>query len=363
MTSLAIILLVIVLALGITPSWQAQEPPEQKKECGTVVTEAQSRAEIARAGRTARRRFAPQVARPYHLPLTIHIVRRSNGTGGFTLDQLAIAMRDLNQMWQPVGVQFFQYGPVDYINSDYYFSIPNSEARRDELRMVNPVPNTINVYFTNLASICGQSSFTTSSPQGVLIDNGCAGVASPSTFAHEVGHYFDLYHTHETTFGRECPNGRNCTTAGDLLCDTPADPNLNGRVSSACVYDNSASPPTGCGTTPYAPSTRNLMSYSTKLCRNQFTSDQINKILDTLEDERSNLVTSGVRYVASDASPFSFACTYQSPCPTVGRAISVASPGTHIFILSGSYSGTLTASKAVFLKKWDLGAAPAKIGQ
>lgn len=365
MSRLSIFLLVFAMGLGTLPTHRAQEPANLKQECGTVVTEAQIGAEIARRDRfTQPRQLAPYLARPYHIPLSIHIVRMTDGTGGFTLNQLDLAMKHLNQMWEPVGIQFFQRG-LGYINSDYFFDLPAADqTRRDELRQVSPVANTINVYFTNLNGPCGQSSYTTDSVQGVLIDNGCAGTGSnPSTFAHEIGHYFDLYHTHETVFGVDCPSGSICSFAGDLLCDTPADPNLTDRVDSSCIYDNSASTPSGCGTTAYAPATRNLMSYSTKPCRNQFTSGQNSKALDTLENDRSNLITSGMKYVASNASPLNTACTYQAPCQTVAKGVTAAIPGDHIFILSGSYPAVLSVNKAVFLKKWDSGVTPATIGQ
>jgi Pregnancy-associated plasma protein-A len=41
---------------------------------------------------------------------------------------------------------------------------------------------------------------------------------------HEFGHYFGLYHTAETGFGNEKVDGSNCRSAGDKICDTPADP-------------------------------------------------------------------------------------------------------------------------------------------
>src|SRR5262249_36606683 len=158
--------------------------------------------------------------------------------------------------------------------------VPNVRASQDALRQVNPVAGTVNIYFTNLASLCGQSSFTTDSFQGVLIDITCASVrtsaanANVSTLAHEFGHYCDLYHTPETwpnAMGTptlvECPSGNNCSTTGDLICDTPADPNLQPtagtfRVDNNCTYDNSATTPSSCSSTPYNPPTRNLMSYS-----------------------------------------------------------------------------------------------------
>ncbi|MBA3900670.1 MAG: hypothetical protein H0X62_10755 [Bacteroidetes bacterium] len=41
--------------------------------------------------------------------------------------------------------------------------------------------------------------------------------------AHQMGHLFGLYHTYETAHGLELVNESNCTTSGDLVCDTPAD--------------------------------------------------------------------------------------------------------------------------------------------
>jgi hypothetical protein len=233
----------------------------------------------------------PPINSPYYLPLTIHIVRKSDKTGGFTLEKLAVAMRDLNRLWEQVGVQFFIYGGIDYIDSDTHFNLPNSDsdadkARRNALRQTNVVANTINVYFTNLAgNLAGESSYSSDAVQGILMDLADAGIpGDPSTFAHEVGHYFDLYHTHggwRDSKGNltriECPTRdpkkQNCDTNGDLLCDTPADPDLSGRVMKVgdddCAYNGSAMLPSGCDSTPYNPPTRNIMSYSTKLCSTQ----------------------------------------------------------------------------------------------
>ncbi len=353
------LLITFTLALAITlvallrsQTQVNSQTVEQKRECGTEVTQEQIALEHLRASRLAQPSLAPQPGSPYHLPLTIHIVRQSNGAGGFTLNQLDIAMQDLNRMWQPVGVQFFIYGGIDFINDDNYFNVPDNEASRNALRQINPVANTINIYFTNLANLCGQSSFTSSSAQGVLIDNSCAGSATnPSTLAHEIGHYFDLFHTHETAFGVECPSESNCSSAGDKICDTPADPGLSGNVNSSCVFTGSTTPPQGCNNVLYNPPTKNLMSYSAKTCRDQFTNNQMSKILNVLTGDRGGLINSFTKYVASNASTSNRACTYQAPCNTINLGVAAAKLDDHIYITPGVYPlSPPTLSKRVFLK-------------
>lgn len=83
------------------------------------------------------------------------------------------------------------------------------------------------------------------------------------TSPHELGHCLNLLHTHSTSNGIEYINGSNCSTAGDLVCDTPADPELNStNVDSSCNY---------FGGGGYNPLTNNIMSYSPFGCREHFT--------------------------------------------------------------------------------------------
>ncbi len=355
---------IILLANAATFSY-AQLLSKPKRECGTVVTNAQKRVELERAAR-GYDFLAPQLNRPYQIPLTIHIVRQTDGTGGFTLANLEVAMQDLNRLWLPIGIQFYRRGEVDYINDDLLYNLPDQDFWRDVLRQTNPVANTANVWFTNLAGLCGEGSFTSNSLQGILMDNGCAGNATnPSTFAHEVGHYFDLYHTHETAFGVECPSGSNCSTTGDLFCDTPADPDIDNNVTAECAWTGSAALPMGCAMAAYNPPTRNIMSYSSKTCRTLFTGNQNSKALNVLTTaaNRVNLINTLTRYVAADGG-INANCTFQTPCRTLARAVQVANAGDTIFILSGSYPGAVSPqSKAVTIRKWNTDAGVVSIGQ
>ncbi len=227
---------------------------------------------------------------PYVVPLTFHVIRTSGGTSGIPQSQLDQAMIDANSVFAPSGIEFCLPGPIDYIDSDFFYFNISGTADINMMRTTNTVPDTINIYFTeNLPGLCGISAFTFSTVQGIAMANSCTGLPNnPSTFPHELGHYFDLFHTHTTFNGAECVNGSNCATAGDLVCDTPADPRVgSSTVSTSCVYTGSATDP--CNGSAYDPPVTNLMSYSRKTCRTHFTPGQDTRALATLLNLRPEL--------------------------------------------------------------------------
>ena len=229
------------------------------------------------------------------IPMTIHIIRRSDGTGGLTQARSELAVEVANSLWVGSGIQFCTPGDIVYHDDDDLYNNTDTMAEVDALRQLGQVPDTINVYFVNnlrneLGSLCGISSFTTSDVQGVAVSTSCLPHAgNPSTFAHELGHYFDLYHTHEFAFGDECTDGTNCDVAGDLVCDTPADPNVRGEVSpSDCVWNGAAAP--DCGEAPFDPPVRNVLCYATSSCRDEFTPEQFARAYSALVNFRPELI-------------------------------------------------------------------------
>src|SRR5262245_36464622 len=87
MRSLTTFLLAIILALPLVPAPQAEEKsPQEKMGGGTVVSPGQIKIELARRQANAATVILPPTEGPYYLPMTIHIVRRGDGTEGLTLD-------------------------------------------------------------------------------------------------------------------------------------------------------------------------------------------------------------------------------------------------------------------------------------
>ena len=225
------------------------------------------------------------------IPYKIHVVRTNSGTGGITTAQLTTAFNIVNGLYANANMYLKQCGTINYIDNSTYFDFDQSS--QTALTTPNNVTNVINIYFFNSitsssgSGLCGYAYFP-GGPDLIMMANSCA--TNGSTLSHEIGHYFNLSHTHSTSNGIELVNGTNCSSAGDLLCDTPADPQLsNSSVSTSCIYTGSATDPNGAA---YAPDVTNLMSYSRKSCRSFFSPQQYARISFSALNQRAYLVCS-----------------------------------------------------------------------
>ncbi len=275
--------------------------PQSQGWCGAAVTpEVQEyRAQMVADGTWDRyrlRNLNNLRGGTQYVKVTIHIVRNSDGSDGIDENIITQCFTDLNDLMTPsTNLVFCQEGLTMYYDCDEYAGCDIAETI--ELRAIESVPNTLNIYFVpentpalGEPGICGISTFPGGgSPQGIVVFNGCTTLAAGGnvTFMHEVGHYFGLYHTHETAGGVECVERTNCSFAGDGFCDTAADPNLGlqGNMGNFCTYTGTMLDQCGSGM-PYTPPVTNIMSYAPDPCPTQFTTEQFAAMLSTAENER-----------------------------------------------------------------------------
>ncbi len=210
----------------------------------------------------------------------LHIVRRDDGTGGLTTQEIATALDILKQDFEPHGICFSLAG-IDEIHSSYYYNSFNT-SKFYSLIQINNHPNAIDVYLLGRDTPWGGGSgggMASGIPGDALcvVGNGnsfnAPGVtlATSRVLSHEMGHCLGLYHTHETSFCQECHS--NCSVCGDKVCDTPPDPYLGFQVSQppGCLWLFSSSDPCGA---PYNPDTKNIMAYTLPTCMDHFTPGQ-----------------------------------------------------------------------------------------
>lgn len=202
-----------------------------------------------------------------NIPIQFHIIKNSNNEVP-DLTEIQNNLVELNKAFLPINVQFYQCNDVHYIVSDKYdtWDFLNSISVPQEYN--NPYALDI-FYVKTLPGACGVfSGFIVNKDYYIAIQNSCA---SPGVLIHEMGHYFGLDHTHDSYWGMELVDKSNCHTTGDRFCDTPADPDLQGKTDVNCVYIGIDKDPNGAF---YQPSTNNFMSYANHNCLSEFTAEQ-----------------------------------------------------------------------------------------
>ena len=194
----------------------------------------------------------------------------------------------LNVFFEPINLRFeiCEEVRIPNYNYDELANVPDPDDvewdEEDEMLAQYYTENVINVYYVtsiiNEPPAAGYAYFP-GGPDVIVLEKG----SGPLVLAHEMGHFFGLYHTFETELGTEFVNGSNCATTGDLVCDTPAD--NNGPVDG-CQYN--AYIPDANGD-PYIPHINNIMSYYPADCTIQFTSGQYNRMAWQYLTERNYL--------------------------------------------------------------------------
>ena len=212
---------------------------------------------------------------PFYLKIYVHVIRRSDGTGGPTLEQIEQGLEFLDTDYNPHNIFFVHPCAIDYIDNDDYF-----EDTGDYIFEVNNHQDGIDIYLFDETATAGgkangvgeSSEFWVSgtfwlTPFGFLVPS--------HVMSHEMGHVINLWHTHhgvESNGCEELVDGSNCEDCGDEVCDTPADTHLNFDVDADdCEWDDTDFDSNG---DQLNPNTHLIMSYTHMDCMEYFTEGQ-----------------------------------------------------------------------------------------
>ncbi len=276
----------------------------------------------------------PEDLEEEHLvPIQIHTTIDAQGNPAISQRMVDFALEELNANFAPGNFIFYSAGPISIANDPSLNDLNTNEKYNRFRELSPPRAKAINYYLPSTSGFIpsGSSPFSPATFTDVNMSvNTFRGQGG--TREHETGHAMGLYHTFKSTTDPgqshiSCsglPTGANvdrfelvtrvedqslpfpfpncqytCAddspymmelNAGDLVCDTPADP-YRGDASTSCLVDNTSCiyvgtipgpnntmiPMTDLNGQEYTPDVSNFMSYYN--CRSSFTQGQFDRML------------------------------------------------------------------------------------
>lgn len=225
-----------------------------------------------------------------YVPIKLHLVAKTDGTSRLSDKEAFRSLCLLNNDFIGANIQFYlKDGTFNYINNTTIYNNPTLPASIFLLQNEKD-SRAVNVFVSEVAR-----------PTDAGDNSIIAGFYSPGNdwvvmrkdamnkwaFPHELGHYFSLMHTHlgwdsepydpeihgipapatsPDGYPTEKVNRSNCETAGDRICDTPAD--YNGITTFSCTYEGGALDP---DSVLIDPDEHNYMSYFSFCDRGEYT--------------------------------------------------------------------------------------------
>lgn len=241
-----------------------------------------------------------------YVPVRFVLVAKSDGSGRPSEALALNALCNLNELYAEQNIQFY-LSEFSYYNSTSVYSSPTSFSGTSAIKNQMKY-NAINVFITNMADDAAAYYQPPAGPGGNdWIVATSAYVDDIRVLAHEVGHFFSLphpFHGWESSGGwdpnihgnpvglyapdgqtlNELVNGTNCSTAGDAICDTPADYMF---PSGNCTYNLNAKDPNG---QLLNPDKENVMNYHFGCDSYHFSDDQKQEIQNSLFSSSRNYV-------------------------------------------------------------------------
>ena len=215
----------------------------------------------------------------HYIPIKIHFVRHTDGTysNNTSVDPFYLSIMMTNKILADINIQYYVSGDIDYLDNDAYLNCVRGSAIHTEL-LTHKDPTTTNVWIVD--GWQGGTASGWGGPSGVELAD-----ISVLTVPHEFGHFLSLAHTFDTGKGIELADHSNCATAGDLVCDTEADPYglTSGQYNGAPLAHSNCAMTSNTMDTQnnlYHPPFENFMAYYGGFCGFIFTQGQHSKMVD-----------------------------------------------------------------------------------
>ena len=247
-----------------------------------------------------------------YIPVKFHLTATNEGTGRIEWNHVLNQLCVLNSEFAESNIIFYMSGGFNFIDVTNIFENP---ATSNSLMVARKDSKSVNVFITENADQQGVGLGTVLgyySPQGdYVVVRKQELINKSNTLSHEIGHFFSLRHTfygwegapydknihgEKVTFNFvpngvpgvpvELMNQSNCSTAADMICDTPPDFNFGASVNN-CVFNLTVFDRNDDRVIPMR---NNQMSYFSACDTFRFTPGQTSRMLINFNSSgRSNL--------------------------------------------------------------------------
>lgn len=242
----------------------------------------------------------PQVS--FNITFWICYDSNGNSTNPISTNDVLRAMNNLNAIYKTYNICFVLKA-IRYVNDDY-LHIPPANFGLIKNYAINHgyvEPNSFNCYIpinfaTPMAGLAEYNN-TSSTFTSYMFTNPVS--SNPYwLIAHELGHSFNLAHTHEGAFPScehvtrdPTSSNYNALSVGDYVADTAAAPNffIGGTHpyfdSATCSYIGHQTDCQGTAYQLFEQDVRNYMSYAPSICLNQFTIGQGIRMRESIQND------------------------------------------------------------------------------
>lgn len=236
-----------------------------------------------------------------YIPIKYHLVAKDDGTGRINIHSVLDNLCELNEDFAPYEMQFYLAGGTFNLVDNTRLYERHTEVENSVMNAIRDT-RAINVFVVESANIINdpEEQGTTLAyyniPRDWIVITNSYVRGNEATLTHEIGHYFSLLHPFNgydfepyDTEGENAPfwspisnirteraDGSNCESAGDFICDTPAEYN-NGLGNSTCRFTRNILDPVG---DQIDPDELNYVSYFLRCSDNDYYfSDQQHEIM------------------------------------------------------------------------------------
>ena len=238
-----------------------------------------------------------------YIPIQFIIATKNDGTGAIQLTDLFDQICLLNNQYGEFDIIFYMPEDPKIIANDNIYDDHTKTSAQFLMRQERN-REALNVWIVQDATPqqgppigITLGYYDTVNDWIIIRKNQISGVNN--TMAHEVGHFFSLFHPHlgwdadpysidkhGSPVTNKAPSGSetelmdrsNCETAGDMLCDTPPDYNF-ALTWNDCNFNVDIKDPNG---EKVDPDETLLMSYFSDECTSKFTQSQIDMMVSDI---------------------------------------------------------------------------------